>query len=122
MKLLLAIISLAALWLAGCQVPGPGGNGLPALALPPNSSSARNPGLSTEEQARARQLYAAKCARCHKFYDPANYSYSEWQRWMTKMSRKARLKPEQEQLLSRYLDTFRGEPSTRREAQVESKR
>jgi hypothetical protein len=63
--------------------------------------------MSSEEIASAKQLYLAKCARCHKFYDPAAYADGEWRIWMAKMSKKARLKPDQEQLLSRYLQAFR---------------
>jgi mono/diheme cytochrome c family protein len=52
-----------------------------------------------------RALYLAKCAKCHKFYDPARYSESEWQKWMVKMSKKAKLKPDQEAILAHYIDT-----------------
>src|SRR6266436_2898975 len=52
----------------------------------------------------ARKLYIAKCARCHKFYDPAKYPEPEWQTWMAKMSKKAKLNAEQEELLSRYIE------------------
>ena len=68
--------------------------------------------LSAEELRRASSLYTVKCARCHKFYNPADYSDAEWRAWMMKMSRKARLKPEQAQLLSRYLETFRVIPDS----------
>jgi hypothetical protein len=54
-----------------------------------------------------RKLYIAKCARCHKFYDPAKYSDKAWREWMDKMSKKAKLKPDQKEILSKYLDTFR---------------
>src|SRR4051812_5062271 len=54
-----------------------------------------------------RKLYTAKCARCHKFYDPAKYSDAKWRDWMDKMSKKAKLKPAQKQILSEYLETFR---------------
>jgi mono/diheme cytochrome c family protein len=50
-----------------------------------------------------QKLYVAKCAKCHKFYDPAKYSDADWQMWMTKMSKKAKLKPEQQEELSRYI-------------------
>ena len=65
------------------------------------------PVLSEQELKDGRKLYVAKCARCHKFYDPAKYSETDWQKWMEKMSKKAKLKPDQKELLSRYLDTFR---------------
>jgi len=63
--------------------------------------------LSTQEVEEGRKLYIAKCAKCHKFYDPAQYSAGEWHKWMTKMSRKAKLSPTQNEMLSRYLGLFR---------------
>ncbi len=38
---------------------------------------------------------------------PAAYGEAEWRAWMARMSRKARLKQDQEELLSRYLDALR---------------
>src|SRR4051812_10999728 len=70
-------------------------------------------GLSTVELNQASRLYAVKCAKCHKFYNPADYNDAEWRTWMTKMSKKARLKPNQEQLLSRYLDNVRAAEGAR---------
>jgi hypothetical protein len=63
--------------------------------------------LSAKEQEAARKLYNAKCARCHKFYDPAQYSDAEWEKWMTSMNKKARVKGAQADLLGRYLNSFR---------------
>lgn len=63
--------------------------------------------LSALELKDARKLYNAKCAKCHKFYDPAKYNEVEWQEWMRKMNQKAKLKAAQADLLKRYLDTFR---------------
>jgi len=63
--------------------------------------------LSAGELKDARKLYNAKCAKCHKFYDPAKYSDDDWQTWMRKMSKKAKLKEAQSELLGRYLETFR---------------
>jgi hypothetical protein len=65
--------------------------------------------LSTKETEAARKLYNLKCAKCHKFYDPAGYTQSEWDEWMLKMSKKSKLKPAQHDLLSRYLGAMRGE-------------
>jgi hypothetical protein len=62
---------------------------------------------AADSSSQARRLYVAKCARCHKLYDPAGYVDAEWRDWMVKMSRKAKLKPDQEALLSRYLETLR---------------
>ena len=72
------------------------------------ADAARAAGFSEQEVTAARELYAAKCAKCHKFYDPAAYSDQDWEMWMRKMSRKSKLKPDQEALLRRYLGEFRG--------------
>lgn len=50
-----------------------------------------------------QKLYIAKCAKCHKLYDPARYSEEDWQMWMAKMSKKAKLKPDQQEEISRYV-------------------
>ena len=55
----------------------------------------------------ARKLYVAKCAKCHKFHDPKNYNDATWQRWIDAMSRKAKLKPQQDELLRWYLSEYR---------------
>ena len=70
--------------------------------MPPSTA-----GLSADDIAQGAKLHTAKCARCHKFYDPAAYSDAEWRLWMTKMAKKARLTPDQEAVLSRYLHAFR---------------
>jgi cytochrome c553 len=77
------------------------------LAVLTVASAVRASDLTAQELKDGRKLYTAKCARCHKFYDPARYSEPEWNKWMEKMSKKAKLKPDQKELLSRYLDTFR---------------
>jgi mono/diheme cytochrome c family protein len=72
---------------------GAGGCAVPAMAKDPLSN----------DSAAGQKLYVAKCAKCHKFYDPAKYSEADWEMWMTKMSKKAKLKPAQEAELSRYI-------------------
>ncbi len=110
---LLAAFSAAAM-LAGCQSAAPGrqvaSSSVPIL----DAALASAAGLSAQEAGDAARLYTAKCARCHKFYDPAGYSDGEWRSWMARMSRKARLKPEQQELLSRYLDGFRAKRDAQR--------
>ena len=114
MRLRLAqLLVLCSAGLAGCESATPAASR--AAALPPEADAlGRAAGLSTGEIEGARKLYVTKCARCHKFYDPGGYADTEWQTWMTKMSKKARLRPDQEQLLSRYLEVFRqGSRSTK---------
>jgi cytochrome c5 len=78
---------------------------------PVATASAGTP-LSAEQRPNAKRLYEAKCARCHQFYNPADYSKHDWESWMTKMSRKAHLKPDQEELLGRYLEELRVKSTT----------
>lgn len=82
----IAFSALAGLALAGCSSP--------ALAkdLPGGA-----------ENSVGHKLYVAKCAKCHKFYEPAKYSEADWEMWMTKMSKKAKLKPDQQEELTRYI-------------------
>lgn len=68
---------------------------------------AQRGGFPSEEIQAASHLYNLKCARCHKFYDPAKYSAGDWELWMGKMSRKAKLQPTEVELLSRYLGAAR---------------
>ena len=73
-----------------------------AAALPSRAEP-----LSLKDTAAARKMYVAKCAKCHKFHEPKQYSEEDWDLWMDKMSRKSKLKPEQEALLRRYLAEYR---------------
>src|SRR2546421_8778903 len=65
--------------------------------------------LSPKNNEAAQKIYTAKCAKCHQFYDPKSYSQVEWDGWMQKMKKKAKLKADQFDLVSRYLDGLRAE-------------
>jgi cytochrome c5 len=104
---LLAIFSGVTIGLAGCRSAPPSGHPASSSAPVLDAAAAQAAGLSVQEADEAARLYTAKCARCHKFYDPVTYNDTEWRIWMAKMSKKARLKPGQDQLLSRYLECFR---------------
>ena len=90
--------------LVACAGPS-GENRTTAQAGPTAPASGQS--LAPEEARQAGRLYQAKCVRCHKSYDPSAYGETEWRSWMSKMSRKAKLKPSQEDLLSRFLDQVR---------------
>ena len=92
---------------AGCQSTLGATSARHPRTLPPSARPANTAGLSTKELSQGPKLFVAKCARCHPLYDPTAYSDVEWDRWMTRMSKKAHLKTEQEALLSRYLEAFR---------------
>lgn len=76
-------------------------------------SSARASDLNGSELRAAQDLNDIKCAKCHKLYHPADYSPAEWDGWMKKMSRKAKLKRPQQELLTRYFETLRDKPATK---------
>jgi len=77
------------------------------VALAWAGSTARADELTSKEVAAGRKVYVAKCAKCHKFYEPKSYHEADWGRWMEAMSRKSKLKTEQDKLLRRYLDEYR---------------
>ena len=74
-----------------------------------------------KELTTAQKIYVAKCAKCHRFYEPKNYSDAAWRTWMGKMNKKSKLKADQASLLTRYLDAYRagalpGRPQDRPES------
>jgi hypothetical protein len=73
----------------------------------PYVEAAVRAGMPINDAHAARELYALKCAKCHQFYDPANYDETEWQTWMRKMSKKSRLSSAEEQLLNVYINAYR---------------
>ncbi|MFA6563823.1 MAG: hypothetical protein WCV00_18110 [Verrucomicrobiia bacterium] len=76
-----------------------------AAALASCGAGAAEP--SAAELAAGAKLNRAKCAKCHKLYDPAAYDESAWNGWMTKMRQKARLTDSDYAALRAYLDSQR---------------
>jgi hypothetical protein len=71
--------------------------------------------------AAARRVDVARCAKCHRFYDPLKHEEADWATWMAKMNRNSKLKEKQAQLLNRYLEACRagllpGKPDDKTEA------
>ncbi len=77
------------------------------LGLAASGRTASAAELTPKELGAARSIYVAKCAKCHAFYEPKNYSEADWRMWMEKMKKKSKLKDEQADLLGRYLDAYR---------------
>jgi hypothetical protein len=76
-----------------------------ALACAGRPSSADE--LTPKEAAAGRKVYVAKCAKCHKFHEPKDYSEADWGRWLENMGRKSKLNVDQKNLLERYLGEYR---------------
>src|SRR5690349_14131482 len=74
MRLFLVLLLLAGIaGLAGCQTE-PSSHARVSGTVPQlETASAAAAGLSPADASTAKALYVAKCARCHKFYDPAQY-------------------------------------------------
>ena len=114
-KLILVSVGIvAALGLTACQTSTPGVPNRTSAAPSLDTGSASAAGLSDQQVSEATQLYIVKCANCHKFYHPADYEETEWNRWMKKMGKKSKLKPDQYELLSRYLAAFRQQSGERK--------
>ena len=63
--------------------------------------------VSADDLVTGKKVYTAKCARCHKFYDPTAYDDTKWNEWMQKMKLKAKLNDAQYQQLTKYVTTLR---------------
>ena len=84
---------------------------LHVLGLALASAGVATKAADISSDALGRKLYVGKCAKCHKLYDPAKYSDEQWQIWIDKMSRKAKLQPDQKKLISHYVEeALRGSP------------
>jgi len=103
----LAVVAGVMLAVAGCTAARQPNAAAAPPPLPPGGGA---PLVTDEQIAVARKLYIAKCTSCHKYYPPSQYSEPEWETWMRKMNRKARLKSDEAETLREYLDLFRQQP------------
>ena len=104
------LVALTGAGLASCAGSAAGRRG-PVGPLPVAEAGAiRAVGLSEAQSNEALRLYTAKCVRCHKSYDPHAYTAPHWESWMVKMSHKAHLDAEQQDLIRRYLQAVRATP------------
>ncbi len=76
---------------------------LMVLLLTGVAGMASGPEAQLKTETDGRKLYLNKCSKCHKLYPPAKYSDNSWDMWMTKMSRKAKLTPDQQKAISDYI-------------------
>src|SRR2546423_6035762 len=74
------------------------------------TEEAHNPPVDSQYQL-GRQLYLARCAKCHKLYDPTKYSDTDWHGWMVKMAKRSKFSPLQQQEVSRYIDEVIRKPA-----------
>ena len=61
------------------------------------------PAVLSPELAEGKSLFENSCARCHKLYDPKDFSAEQWKPIVLRMTPKARLNEEQGQKIYNYL-------------------
>jgi cytochrome c5 len=54
-------------------------------------------------QQRGKAIYETSCNKCHALYMPTSYGAEEWPFFVRKYGRKARLSPEERDLVMAYL-------------------
>jgi len=92
---------------AGCATSSNSNPGIPEAHPRVVAARVQSSGWPQKDTHAAIALYALKCGRCHKFYDPAAYDEEDWNLWFRKMSKKANLEPAQQQELAKYLAAAR---------------
>ena len=70
----------------------------------------RWPGATEASLEEGRRLYVARCGGCHNLYPPAEVPPGRWPEIVRKMSPQARLTPEQEVGILRYLLAVTSQP------------
>lgn len=72
-----------------------------ALYVPENTDA--KGGVTLEELKSGRKDYLKKCANCHNLHLPAEYTKSQWEYWIDKMSVKAKLTLEEKMSIFYYV-------------------
>lgn len=58
---------------------------------------------STEEIAQGKKLYADYCIKCHKTYNPSDFSAKKWNHIIPEMAKKAKIDTEKSDLILSYV-------------------
>lgn len=88
---------------AGSAVPA-------ATAADVQRAAIARPETTLSELQRGRELYLGRCSACHQPIAPASYAAAEWPEHVGEMKARARLSPEEEQLIVLYLMTMAEQP------------
>ena len=84
-----------------------GAVGACAGAFPsPTTADATRAGTSLERLERARTRYIDKCSGCHGLVEPGRFGADEWRQQVGEMAERARLRDDDEALVSLYLTAF----------------
>ena len=66
-------------------------------------ASTRWPATSLADLDRGRALYVDRCAGCHNLHLPVEHSPQEWESYVAYMVANAKLTPEEQTAIARYL-------------------
>lgn len=61
------------------------------------------PGTTVQDLAHGRALYVDKCSSCHNLHLPSEYSPEEWKGYVAYMVVEAKLTPDEQETIARYL-------------------
>jgi hypothetical protein len=61
------------------------------------------PGTTVQDLAQGRALYVDKCSSCHNLHLPSEYAPEEWKGYVAYMVTEAKLTPEEQTAIARYL-------------------
>lgn len=86
-----AIIGMAAL--GACS---------PSVGLP-DESEARITGIPVDTLLAGRKLYLERCSGCHNLYLPGAYTTGDWELWVKRMEKPAKLSKSEGDLVLKYL-------------------
>ncbi|MFN3341560.1 MAG: hypothetical protein ACK40M_02625 [Flavobacteriales bacterium] len=64
------------------------------------------PGTTLADLQKGKLIYDANCGKCHKLHQPDSRSVDSWTKIVPPMSRKAKVGPEDEKLILRYVVTM----------------
>ena len=53
--------------------------------------------------AMGKTIYESKCGKCHKLFEPKKFNAAQWTKWVDRMAPKAKLTPEEKELVYNYL-------------------
>ncbi len=79
--------------------------------LPPTTAQLQNvksqyPDMDTVAINKGYILFSENCNKCHRLKNPGNYSDEEWHKILPVMSKKAKLNPEETDLIQTYVLAF----------------
>ncbi len=73
----------------------------PTLYTPTASSVSST--ASLENLIKGRELFIENCGKCHKLYNPLEFTDEQWRTNVNKMQKKAHITDEQKELVYQYL-------------------